>query len=462
MAIRHIEKLNIIPLNNIGLNMSFNQVPNLSAVPERVPEFYGKLSTALASTTPEEKQAVCLLTLTTPTENDKFFDWISVPNEGKTPNVYIISGEGGFGKYFDRFAGVVPDPMKIYSNLLFMSKRLNRMRSVCDTVKQTKTIEIDTKFRNEILGRCYSKWINKLPIDPITIDYAVTVSIMDMERTGILYNGMKSGDAYFELKAHRNEPGAFLLRNSSMSNTKGDSTVFTITCIREDSSFYSVRLIDLHGIGIYVTTAVCDGKVEIFRVAEPVVRSAERKQILAAVNYKPPNYACIIDLLIDFDKRGYIKLDKIVVSDSVTMILNELIRPFEEETKLLLKEKKKKEEISKVKVIRQACKKLHSLIENLIVVAGKHRDLSGIIIRNAELATLNCLRTYELTDAEISDLDDPGMDDGLSSAPGITVPVPVTTSTSLNKQKIKIDNAITNLAEIDTDITELIKSLSTV
>jgi hypothetical protein len=112
--------------------------------------------------------------------------------------------------------------------------------------------------------------------------------------------------------------GAWLLRNSSLSNIKGDSTVFSMSFayISDILKTKNIRFINLHNIGIYLLTDVPGGAIRRNNVPDEIIQTADRMKILTAIQWQPPVYANITDLLIDFNHRGYIKLSEMILPEN--------------------------------------------------------------------------------------------------------------------------------------------------
>ena len=321
-----------------------------SAVSIHAGSMYANFAGSLISDSSEENKAICPLTLANPAEVTKYFEWITIPSEKGKAHSFVIYGESGFANYFnmslinnniedtiladdriidarvadDRIIGarfenkVVADPLRIYPNIYFMKTRLERLMSVSDRYNNLNNDDITPEFKSKILRNYIDNWASEPDQKYTNNDLGIIISLYDMYKFGLIYDGLNSLSGKDELFSRNPIKKSWLIRNSSMSNDSDNCSVFTIqfTYMRNITNTlcaFNIRCVSIHGIGIYILTKSIYDDIEAVNISDDIIKTANNIKILTAINWKPPQYACIIDLLLDLSNKDYINLNQFVI-----------------------------------------------------------------------------------------------------------------------------------------------------
>jgi hypothetical protein len=266
----------------------------------------------------------CPLTLSTPLDNDNYFDWLFIPVGNNLHHSYRISGNSGILEYF-KLAGnnaVVRDPQRVFPNIKHMYTRLIRQSGLSDATKRLKAGEITPEFRQQIFDDTMILWKNinlleneqKPEKDALIIERGLLIGIDMFEKNNILFNNLDTTLSDEILRKYNWKKGAFLIRNSSTTNVNGsgDCTVFSITYVYEKLGSLTTnnrRYVSVHGVGLY------DG----CEVNHRLLNNSDMKEILADLQYKPAEYACLTDDLYRLHRIGVINLSELVTYKDVSI-----------------------------------------------------------------------------------------------------------------------------------------------
>jgi hypothetical protein len=256
----------------------------------------------------DRDDVICPLTLVESSDNVLYADWINIPTKQGFVQSYLINGAGGFGKYFDLYNEQklpIPDPLRNYDNLKFMERRLIRLMRL----KKTYNYSVITdEFKRDKLAECLIRWNENISTDR---EVTICISLVDFIKNNLLYSlNIDTGAA--ELAQRNNAVGAWLLRNSSAVNELGEFSIFTLQYTDHVMrNILNIRFLDLHGVGIYPLTST-DEKLKKFKISSETLKNGSKKDILIALDYMPPMYACIIDMLEHVHEIGLIKLGMFV------------------------------------------------------------------------------------------------------------------------------------------------------
>ncbi len=269
------------------------------------------------TTNDDEKRAVCTLSLADPSEVKGYFEWITIPSGRGAHHKYAVDTYAAYVAQ-ELMRGVIKDPLKIFADLRFMSTRMNRLMSMPSALKQMPVGDVTQDFKKRV-----AKAFFRLPQDAYALPYntakdlGLLVSITTLDELKLLHTSFQTPqDAIDCLRAKTATPKSYLLRTSTKGDASGagDCTVFTISFVTATNTVFHIRLVDMHGVGIYVATDDPDKRLRCANLNYgQLLQKSDMREILVKINYESPPYACIVDCLIDLERLGYISIEKIVV-----------------------------------------------------------------------------------------------------------------------------------------------------
>lgn len=280
-------------------------------------ELYGRIDTSLRALD-ETKQAQCALSLANPSEVKEHFKWIAVPAGDGANNLYSLDD---FKVYFENYPyqwQIIPDPMRNHTNLRFMNKRMKRLLAFDADIANLLIVNITQDFKERVAQEFFSisKSLEWLYNEKKTQDLSVLCGLTTLENINgkNLVHKNFSTPLEAEIFMQGKPDGTYLLRLSTNGsvNGSGDCTVFTVTMMYEGNPQH-VRLVDMHGVGIYVATSGPKGDLPRADINyKDLLEKSSMKEILKRINYAEPRYACLSDCLLDFQARGFLKIDMIM------------------------------------------------------------------------------------------------------------------------------------------------------
>lgn len=280
-------------------------------------ELYSRIDIRL-HTQDETKQAQCALSLANPSYVKEYFKWIAVPAGDGADHLYSLAD---FKLYLENYPyqwQTIPDPMRNHTNLRFMNKRMERFLAMDADIYNLLIVNITQDFRARVAQEFFSisKSLEWLYNEKKTQDLSVLCGLTMLENINGKNLVHKNFSAPLEAEIYmQGKPnGTYLLRLSTNGsvNGSGDCTVFTITMMYEGNPQH-VRLVDMHGVGIYIATSGPNGDLPRANINyKDLLEKSSMKDILAQVKYAEPQYACVSDCLLDFQARGFLKIDMIM------------------------------------------------------------------------------------------------------------------------------------------------------
>ncbi len=302
--------------------MGSNDVPKFTE--RRVSTAAGALYTSIGDSltdADEDKQARCVLSMSTPADLDEYFKWFFVPSGRGTSQSYTLAD---FDEYVKRYnvLQAIPDPIRKFANLRFMMCRLQRQLLLTEQVMKIRSSEVTDDLRNKILHETFG--IKETASTDTTKDLGILCGLTSMDKLNLVHKTFNTyQDANRFLVERKTTVDEYLVRISTKANPlgTGDCTVFTVSFMvptydaDQQSTYipYNIRFVDIHGVGVYPTTGSPDSAMPWFNLnVTGVMQRADMSEILKLLGYAPPPYACIIDCLRDMDARKYIKLNRII------------------------------------------------------------------------------------------------------------------------------------------------------
>ena len=261
----------------------------------------------------------CQLSLITPKDTDKGFDWINVrftdlvckPYNCKELRNYLNYDPSG------------KDPNRILRNLNHLRTRLDSIANVPDSVKILDAKTITDEFLCNLLKKMITGWRLE---DSLTLamSYGTLFGINIWQKVGLIHD-ISYDEA--ETILEKSKKGAFMLRRSSKSKENPFHTVFSLSykCIsslpdNETRDVYHIRFMSVHGVGVYCLTSVLNNSKQIIATDKDLAETNYPK-LLDLLGYQPPPFACITSLLIYLFRHQYINLDRIWSIDDVALSL---------------------------------------------------------------------------------------------------------------------------------------------
>ena len=255
----------------------------------------------------KSEDTACPLSLATPDENSCYFDWIHVPVSRETTYHYSLAD---FSDYNIFTRGGLADPMRIYQSLRFMLTRLNAIYRAHPSLRERTIAEVTPALRAQLLAATMENWGQGGDLN----EHNLLLSLETMFQNGLVHDINVEGATRMLLEGGR--IGSFLLRRSGQGVFDGTSTctVFTISYLSA-TGVEHVRLIDVHNVGVYITTSPPGTNINSFFIPrdDALLRNAQIQAVIQRFLHAPPQYACVADLLIAFSRQHRLfDLDKMV------------------------------------------------------------------------------------------------------------------------------------------------------
>lgn len=225
---------------------------------------------------------ICPISSLQPSDEGGYLKWINIPISKGLFRFYLVED---LSSYFQRFSAEqkIPDTIDPSFFLNHMKKRVDRQSKLDNSTKNLKIGEINN-LRSEIL-KLFLEGSNSK--DKTIINTAFIVNLKTLMEVVPFFSSI---DEFTSKKKF-----GFCFRKSSASKTggNGECTVFsmTVSYLSKNQTMYNNnRFLDLHGVGIYDIT--------LFSTAH-LKYTSDMKTFLEYVNYREPDYSCLIDMLTD-------------------------------------------------------------------------------------------------------------------------------------------------------------------
>lgn len=285
-----------------------------SFISEQATNSYTQVGLQLANETKitdsSEATILCAISLETPYDLKQYFSWIAIPSGNRLPpKIYSLNGLKMYLDASDAFNN--PDPVRILPSLKHMKTRVNRYLSLPENIKSIPASDVNLEFKTKLLNQLLQTWLEGKRDD-------------NLEKMGILLTiGLWFDAGYIQCLNFKEAetcltkagkiPKSFIIRKSSLSDDKGagDCTVFTISHVLDNGDIWNVRILDVHGVGLYCITYPFEKKIASYYIGDTVATS-DMRTALELLKYVPPTYACFTDLLIDFADKKFIDLSRLL------------------------------------------------------------------------------------------------------------------------------------------------------
>lgn len=280
-------------------------------------DLYCRIDTSL-NTVDDTKQAQCALSLANPQEVKEYFKWIAVPAGGGADHMYSLED---FKNYYASYPlpwQPLPDPMRNHANLKFMRTRMQRLLALDAKITDLPIVSITQEFKMKVAEELFGlkhdpgwEYDNKTTQE---LGILCGLTVLDNINGRQLIHKTFTTPLEAELYMKDKPNGSYLIRISTKGSEDGtgDCTVFTITFMYEGVP-YHVRLLDMHGVGIYIATSGPNDDLPTADINyQDLLKKSNMRDVLRQVNYATPTYACLVDCLVDFEARGLIKLTSII------------------------------------------------------------------------------------------------------------------------------------------------------
>jgi len=260
----------------------------------------------------------CLLSLST-VEDDKkrYADWVSIPTQ--RVGVTTRYATDTLIQYFEyhRYRAV-PDPLRNFDNLDFMTTRVLAYKALSDRAKSLIVTDLDRESKKVITNAMVQGWIDgNLDCKKELVLFLGLTSFTD---NLFVFSGIDFTVAGTKLTNAGAVPGSFLIRESAQNagDGRGHATVFTITYIKSDGESWNIRFMALHGVGVYQLTGAC-GQYAFDLTGTVCMQTFLITDILTELRKGwrvYPNYSSIGDMLHFLHEQTIIDLSKILLPDN--------------------------------------------------------------------------------------------------------------------------------------------------
>jgi hypothetical protein len=306
-------------------NESSKPHPEHIPVPRRVSTSAQHAYCTMASRMNEKPaETVCSLSLATAGEINECYLWISVPVGNGICNPFVLED---FQNYFERMRRNtvhgyhVADPLRIVPNLEYMWRRMERISDIPDVLARIPISCMTDSFKMEIARKFFGlpaaeANTSGISLTPTNVKHLVlNCNLIVLDSMNLVHkNFTEYLDAEKFLIEKKAKSNSYLIRLSTQSNTSGsgDCTLFTITIIL-GNVIRHIRFMDAHGVGVYLVTPFPNMEIAVSDLNhKSIMYDCNLRDVLRQVNYQAPPFACIGDVLLLLERRGYIKLGDIV------------------------------------------------------------------------------------------------------------------------------------------------------
>jgi hypothetical protein len=270
------------------------------------------------------RRLVCLIELSTVTDNkNHYVDWIDIPTQVPGSNArYTLNG---ITEYFQHKRWQdVPDPLRNFDRLDFMSTRINALNKLPENIKLLLNSDLTVAKKKTL---CYDMVTGWQSGDPNCLrDYHPFLGLSSFIENNIVFVAITQHEAAQILISNGRIPKSFLIRESSktIGDGRGHATVFTFTyvsntAINDVYDIYNCRCLSVHGVGVYLLNSNIGYTFETNISTMDCMKTLTITAILAdctRYNRKvAPAFASISEMLLKHHTSGLIDLSNIIYTD---------------------------------------------------------------------------------------------------------------------------------------------------
>lgn len=252
-------------------------------------------------------------------EDNHYFNWISIPTKNHTNKYYNTNS---LYEYIEHKKNNVSDPNKNINNMEIFIPRLLIYRELQDNdiTKKLLLSDVTVEYRRRVWLDTIDKFRERKYIssDLYHKRILVDISILYSCKHVLNNNDTKDDDniitKHYKITDEMNKNGAFFIRESSknpvIENKNG--CVFTLVRVNDKCVRKRERWVCIYGVGLYSM-----GNHDIMedltnRWSNMTIDEFNELLIRSGISIKPI-FACIIDLLVYYQKNGGLKLYKMIL-----------------------------------------------------------------------------------------------------------------------------------------------------
>lgn len=195
----------------------------------------------------------------------------------------------------------MPDPLRNFPNLDFTLLRFAKVLNATAEEKKTAIGMTD----DQALATCLRRWA---AFERGPAAHTLMIGLHTFERVGLVYRmDVRQATTFLTGKI----PGTYMLRTSSQSsaNPANDAaTIFTISYVTSRHTVEHIRYLAMHKVGVYRLTDGHRGTLEYAGINAAALPNLQATTVLAALNYRMPHSASIVDELEYLQTHSYIVL----------------------------------------------------------------------------------------------------------------------------------------------------------
>jgi hypothetical protein len=260
---------------------------------------YGRLAQTINQT------VVCPITSIDGSEVKSYFEWIKIPYGVGKSHAYILDGEFGLINYLKK---TKEDPQRIFRNLVPIEKRMTWYMKM---TPEEKLIQITSIYRDNLFLNTIEDFKNP-PERRGYRNFGVILGLDVFEKYNYIID-VDAGNAGKLLNIHKDRK-PIIIRKSSVSayNENACFTVFSISYLA-NSEVWHVRFVNVHGVGIYLLSRFTRGDISrTFNIDAPNLIDKPIKDVLEQLDYQPPSFVCLTEILEEIEKNGHVNLTNII------------------------------------------------------------------------------------------------------------------------------------------------------
>ena len=272
-----------------------------------------------------EEQSTCAISLSNPGEIKEYHGWIGIPVGNGVIHQYCLQT---FLEYIKQYANKIPCPNRSMPDLRYMKTRCNRLAKLPAVIAAIPINVITQQFNEKVAAEFFGLELKNSNSSTNSISNSIELTPTNTEQLMVncglclldtlklvhkTFTTVQEVEHYFSEK--KADLSSYLIRLSTRGNTNktGECTVFTITMMLETGVFH-IRFMDVHCVGIYVISRFPNNEIQGVDLNSPsLLNNCNLREVLAAVSYQPPPFACIADVLSTLQLLNYISIKKIIV-----------------------------------------------------------------------------------------------------------------------------------------------------
>lgn len=279
----------------------------------------------------DDKKTICPISHAPLAESKQYFDWIEVINTSQTnPTAYYLPSLLAY--FAAHNMRNVPDPQRAMPCLDFLLTRLNKIKNMDTQVRELAFNAVTDELKDKTMRDILDAWHDDTPIPKPLSDLSIILGLATYEKHKLVHPKLTAEVAVSMLK--ESPAGTFLVRESSKNagDGRGQATVFSITYSYSnnegnnssgDDSYtsnttraHNIRFLAVHGVGVYSLTWGHDKNLPCVPIPDHLLNELQMDKIFEHLIAKNrsivPQYACITDLLLDLQARGYIATGQMI------------------------------------------------------------------------------------------------------------------------------------------------------